>query len=500
MILRFTPIFLIFYLSLVLYSVPTVQAASASSTGTVPVITPDYIGIEIPPNIAPLNFKILDPNGDAQIVIRSTQGKPISLSSRKGIVQIPQQPWHDLLNANVGQPLYLDFDFKATSARPAMKWTATNHIAAEEVDRYLVYRYLKPLYNYYYNVGVYERDLSSFSVRPVLKNESFDRGCLNCHTFLNHSGDRMALNIRSDAHGFPALLTDKEKVLNIARTLGYLSWHPSGKYLAFSMNKLKIFFHTVGESRDVYDGESNIGVYDIDANALLFPPQINAADQLETWPSWGPEGRCLYFCSTPLQPIEKYASMKYDLKRVEFNETNKTWGKVETLFDGVANDKSAAIPRVSPDGRFLVFTTSQYGNFPIYRRTADLYLMDLSTMEIRKMELNSPWTESWHCWSWNSRWMVFSSKRNTGLFARPWFSHIDSSGHASKPFILPQENPAFYDSCIYNYNVPELIRTPVQASASALTEAILHPAEKIKPSVPAQGAFSTNQPGVSNPQ
>ena len=66
---------------------------------------------------------------------------------------------------------------------------------------------------------------------------------------------------------------------------------------------------------------------------------------------------------------------------------------------------------------------------------------------------------------------MFSSKRDDGLFTRPYFSHIDSLGNASKPFVLPQENPLFYKICLEIYNVPEFVKEPVRMNPQTLAEA-----------------------------
>jgi hypothetical protein len=128
-------------------------------------------------------------------------------------------------------------------------------------------------------------------------------------------------------------------------------------------------------------------------------------------------------------------------------------------------------PRVSPDGHFLLFTAAEYSQFPIYLRSADLYLLDLRTGKWKKLEVNSDRADSFHSWSSNSRWFVFSSKRMDGLFARPHFSHIDSLGIPSKPFVLPQENPAFYETCLQTFNVPEFTREPIRMDPQVLAKA-----------------------------
>ena len=71
---------------------------------------------------------------------------------------------------------------------------------------------------------------------------------------------------------------------------------------------------------------------------------------------------------------------------------------------------------------------------------------------------NSDDTESYHCWSHNSRWMVFSSRRIDGLYTRLYITHIDEQGNASKPFLLPQKDPKrYYADLLFSYNIPEFI-------------------------------------------
>jgi len=101
--------------------------------------------------------------------------------------------------------------------------------------------------------------------------------------------------------------------------------------------------------------------------------------------------------------------------------------------------------------------------------------MDLKSGRYGRMECNSDQAETWHCWSSNSRWLVFSSKRGNGLLNRAYFSYIDDHGKAHKPFVLPQKDPAFYDSCIHLYQLPELISGPVPVSEQQFARAVSSP-------------------------
>jgi hypothetical protein len=89
------------------------------------------------------------------------------------------------------------------------------------------------------------------------------------------------------------------------------------------------------------------------------------------------------------------------------------------------------------------------------------------------MELNSAECESWHSWSSNSRWIVFSSKRGNPMFNRPHLAYVDSNGKCGKPFVVPREDPTFYDSYLKTYTIPVLATGRVEISERRLIEAIV---------------------------
>jgi Tol biopolymer transport system component len=145
---------------------------------------------------------------------------------------------------------------------------------------------------------------------------------------------------------------------------------------------------------------------------------------------------------------------------------------VETVLSAARTGKSNVNPRVSPDGRLLLFGICNYGDFALYQPESDLYLLNLESGEYGKLECNSEAAESWHCWSSNGRWIVFSSKRPTGIFTRLYLCHVDQDGHTSKPFILPQRDPSYYDDLLSLYNVPEFMTGPVSTSPATLLHAV----------------------------
>ena len=85
--------------------------------------------------------------------------------------------------------------------------------------------------------------------------------------------------------------------------------------------------------------------------------------------------------------------------------------------------------------------------------------MDLEDGSVRRVdELNSDESDSYHSWSGNGRWIVFSSRRIDGRFTRLYFSHFDGEGHFSKPFLLPQKDPSHNLMRLKSYNVPEFVK------------------------------------------
>jgi len=431
-----------------------------------PRLRPDYAGVTLPPNIAPMNFVVDEPGEEYFVRLQGTAGEPLEVRRRTPAIVFPPRAWRAFLAANRG-PVHLDVYARAADGRWQRFRTVTNTVADAPVDPYLVYRLMKPLYNNYVNVGIYQRRLEGFEEREVLRNTRFDRGCVNCHTFSQGDPSRMVLHTRGP-HGPAMLLVRGGKVAKVdTRTAfnpgpaAYSSWHPSGRLLAFSVNKLSLFFHTVGETRDVFDADSRLGVYLVESNTVTTAPGLSAPGRNETWPAWSADGKYLYFCAAPKLPKERFREVRYDLMRLRYDAGAGAWGEPETVL--AARDTGASLlePRPSPDGRWLLFCMCDYGNFPIYQASSDLALMDPATGRFRRLACNSNRCDSYHSWSSNSRWIVFSSKRGDGVLARPYVAYIDERGEARKPFVLPQEDPTYYDSCLRTYNAPELATAAV---------------------------------------
>ena len=158
--------------------------------------------------------------------------------------------------------------------------------------------------------------------------------------------------------------------------------------------------------------------------------------------------------------------------RIDASIKGKFGSAVDTLHNANISNKSASFPRVSPDGKHLIYTLSAYGNFSIWHKDADLYMIDLATRENRPLDIiNSNSAESYHSWSSNSRWLIFSSRRLDDLYTHPYITYIDEDGKAHKPFILPQRDTDFYDQFMQSYNIPEFITGKVNIRAQKIAAA-----------------------------
>jgi len=455
----------------------------AAIIDNLPAIDPDYTDIIIPPNIAPLNFRIQQAGTGYYAKIYSAAGDTIKVAGKGNKILIPEKAWKTLLTANAGKELFIDIYVKDEDNSWSRYKTITNRIAVNKIDNHLAYRLINPAFNYWSKMGLYQRDLESFKQTPILVNRMTEHNCMNCHNFGGNSADRMLFHMRAGKGSGMMLYRDGKLVkVNTATDFNaagaYPSWHPNGNLLAMSVNKLQMFYHSVAEPRDVIDFKSDLIIYDINANMVTSNPKLADPNYMETFPNWSGDGKYLYFCRAP--KLENYIlpenggedlaydRILYDLARISYDPATGNWGELEVVVNAQEIDMSVIIPKTSPDNKFLMFTLSRYGSFPIYHSFSDLYLLNLENLECHKLECNSASTDSYHSWSSDSRWFVFSSKRQDEVCSRPFFSYLDEIGHASKPFLLPQKDPDFYDTFNKTYNVPELFNGPVQVSPQEL--------------------------------
>jgi len=426
-----------------------------------PDIFPDYSEVTIPQNIAPLRFRLnLAAKGNGAVARLSNATTSLVLSGPE--FKIPLEAWREL-TAGEGEILVETFEKKDG-------WHAYKpfkiYVNSDQMDSHLVYRLIEPGYETWNQMGIYQRELSTFAQKTIITNDKTDKNCMNCHSFCDRNPDKMMFHMRAKNGGTYIWNQGKLEKLNTKTpetlsALVYPGWHPSGRIIAYSVNDIAQAFHSTNKNRiEVYDSASDVVVYDIDKHMIVSTPELMKPDELETFPAFSPDGRKLIFCSSPRQKVpDDYAQIRYSICSIDFNTEDMSFGStVDTLYSAHKTGRCAIYPRISPDGKFLMYTETDYGCFSIWHKDADLRLMDLTTGEVMDLaNVNSDDVDSYHSWSSNGRWVVFSSRRVDGLYTRPYIFHIDEDGSTTKPFVLPQEGSRFYDNSLKSFNIPEYV-------------------------------------------
>lgn len=440
-----------------------------------PPIIPDYVGVTIPANIAPLNFYINDDIDAFDAIVTGAKSGMIHTNGTYADFDIKE--WHSLLQQNKGDSLKVKVTVKKGG-----QWTEYQsfpiYISHDSLEEWgVTYRLIPPGYETYGGMGIYQRSLSTFDQTPIIENKVINSDCMNCHTPNQTNSQQFTFHIRGE-HGATIVRSGEQTDIlaprneDLGGSMVYPFWHPSGEYIAFSTNQTHQNFHQLSDRRvEVFDDKSDIIIYRPSTHEIILDSIIATTDHLENYPAFSPNGRSLYFCSSnSIDSIHKqYKDIKYNICRIGFDAKTGTFTQqVDTIVNARKNAKSANMPRISYDGRFLLYTLCDYGCFPIWHPEADLWMMNLETGENYSLsKANSPDADSFHNWSLNSRWIVFTSRRDDGLYTQLYICHIDKNGLPSKPFRLPQRNPKEYDiETLYSFNTPEFAKSPIDLNKS----------------------------------
>ncbi len=175
---------------------------------------------------------------------------------------------------------------------------------------------------------------------------------------------------------------------------------------------------------------------------------------------WSPDGKFLVFASAAAQepnpagvPMAKFANdpnerqIQYDLYRIPFN--GGKGGAPEPIAGASQNGVSNSFPKVTPDGRWMVFV--QCRNGLLMRPDGQLFIVPASGGQARRMTCNTPLMNSWHSFSPNGRWMVFSSKGRSP-YTQMYLTHLDTEGNDTPAILI--ENATDANRAV---NLPEFV-------------------------------------------
>ncbi len=462
-------------------------------------IYPDYQGVTVPVNMAPLHFEW---TGQADEVVTSltVADEQLVLGGTK-VCPTPSE-WQQLAAKAVGGDS-IRVDMYARSGNDWKHYRPFGiYVSPDSIDPWISYRLISPSYVTYEELTLNQRCLESYEERVIYDNmlcSTEQNGqCINCHhsqlgnprrtmfharqnmggTMINYDGQLLKVNLKTDATLSAGV---------------YPAWHPTlPNLIAFSTNLTMQSFHTRDIDKiEVLDSQSDLILYDIDKNEVATIE--NAPTEFETFPCWTPDGRWLYYASARFEyadtarseeaeAIMRYKDIRYNIYRKAFDPANRLFGPRELVFAADSLGLSATLPRISPNGRYLLMAVGEWGTFHIWHRDADLWLIDLQkNNEARPFtEVNSAEVESYHTWSTSGRWIVFSSRRDDGNYTRPFFAHVDEHGHATKPFELPAEDPNYHRELMKSYNVPEFLLGPVEIAPQTFADALKKEAKAVR--------------------
>ncbi len=454
--------------------------SSSKDAGCLPAIFPDYCDVTVPCNIAPLNFMLPADQFDACVARFSTPDGRQQTYGKGVKVQMPVSEWHAMLDASKGKSLKVE-----VWGQKEDEWLSFApfeiHVANEPIDEYLSYRLIEPSYIVYDYMEIAQRDLTSFEETQIFNNKvSCDdpKGqCINCHSYQNYKTDNMLFHARVTRGGTVIVSDGKVSKVNLKRdnTISagvYPAWHPTAKLIAFSTNLTHQVFHTAHPNKvEVFDTASDLILYDVATDSVSIIS--NDSILLEVFPTWSPDGRYLYYCKSVPLPEElrgedisaTWSKVQYNLYRRSFQLTSRTFGEEELVYDAASADKSVTLPRVSPDGRYILFAEGQHGCFHIWHHDADIACLPLAQDSVIDLScLNSEgFAESYPTWSSNGHWIMCASRRIDGNYSRVFISYFNN-GKARKAFLLPQEDPEHNVFRLKSYNRPEFMVEPVGIS------------------------------------
>lgn len=433
-------------------------------------IFPDYKDVTVPYNIAPLNF-MTEEVRKGKVMIATENGDCLVRPLKDGKVSFPVRKWHSVLESNKGGTLIVTvIDSKGKAYKPFCIY-----VAQEPVDKYVAYRLIEPGYVLWNEMGIYQRNLENFRQSAVVENKDLGYACVNCHNFADRNPETMVFHARKTEYGGTYVNIDGRfekldtKTPQTISALVYPSWHTSRKYIAFSVNSTAQTFHVSDPNKiEVYDSMSDVVVYDVEKRKLLTSASLFSKSSFETFPSFSNDGSKLYYCTADsLMMPTSYKSLKYALCSIEFDPETASFGKVDTLVR--ADNESVTMPRMSPDGKYMLYTSTAYGNFTVWHKDADLVLVDLESGERREAaDWNSDEAESYHSWSDNSRWVVFSTRRTDGDYTRLCLGYIAPDGTLGKAFLLPQRDPEQNMRLMKSYNIPEFAVSKISPKGYAV--------------------------------
>jgi Tfp pilus assembly protein PilF len=345
------------------------------------------------------------------------------------------------------------------------------------------------------------RNVAEPSSRVVMEDL---HSCANCHSF---SGNGKTLGIDMDGpendKGIYALAQVRPHMT--IRNEDMISWSsfragpgsplregfmsqvsPDGRYVATTIRPPgdkngQIYYLADFEDyrflQVFYPTRGIVAWYDRERRTMQPLPGADDPRYVQSGAVWSPDGKYLVFARAVAKDpapssngkMATYANdpaelpIQYDLYRIPFN--GGLGGKAEPIAGASHNGMSNSFPKISPDGKWIVFVQARNGQ--LMRPDSQLYIVPAAGGAARRMNCNTSLMNSWHSFSPNSRWLVFSSKSRSP-YTQMFLTHIDTDGNDSPAILI--ENSTAANRAV---NIPEFVNvTPAQSIQHIATPAV----------------------------
>jgi Flp pilus assembly protein TadD len=317
--------------------------------------------------------------------------------------------------------------------------------------------------------------------------------CGNCHSFADN-GSVLGLDVDygNDKGAYGIMPVAKRMVMDDAKSITWADYKrtdgeltfgllsrvsPTGRYVISTVKDRSVFvaMPDLMISQLFFPIKGILVVYDREQQTYAALPGADDPQYVQTNAVWSPDGTEIVFARSKAYRTERLDQQnsalidekdvpeftvekkpfRYDLYRIPFNDGK---GGTPVPLEGASNDgMSNYFPKYSPDGKWIVFTKSK--NYMLLQPDSELYIIPTAGGRARRLRYNTPRMNSWHSWSSNSRWLVFSSKVN-GPYTQLFLTHIDEQGNDSPPVLLER-----FTSPDRAANIPEFVKLPGDAIA-----------------------------------
>ena len=307
--------------------------------------------------------------------------------------------------------------------------------------------------------------------------------CANCHSF-SKDGKTLALDVdgpQNDKGTYAIVSLAPQTSIRTEdvftwndfpdkppgqRTIGFMAQlSPDARYAVTTVNE-DVFVDNFKDYRFLqvfYPTRGILAWYERSTRRIRALPGADNPNFVQTNGFWSPDGKYLVFARAgardaypPGRKLAEYAgdplepTIQYDLYRIPFN--GGKGGRPQAIAGASNNHMSNSFPKVSPDGRWIVFVQSRNGQ--LMRPDGQLYIVPSAGGEARRMRCNTALMNSWHSFSPNGRWLVFSSKSRSP-YTQMFLTHIDEEGNDSPAILI--ENSTASNRAV---NIPEFVNIP----------------------------------------